>query len=92
MSLWTAAEAEAATLGKASAPFAVSGLSLDTRTLKPGDLFVAEQLEDQHPKERSGDCAHREGYINSPYLFCHVLCLKVAFSNGESGREYLLIV
>lgn len=41
MSLWTAAEAEAATLGKASAPFAVNGLSIDTRSLKEGDLFVA---------------------------------------------------
>ncbi len=41
MSLWSHADAEAATLGKASAPFAVGGLSIDTRTLKPGDLFVA---------------------------------------------------
>jgi UDP-N-acetylmuramoyl-tripeptide--D-alanyl-D-alanine ligase len=41
MSLWTRAEAEAATLGEAGAPFAVDGLSIDTRTLKPGDLFVA---------------------------------------------------
>ena len=41
MSLWTDAEAEAATLGKASAPFRAGGLSIDTRTIKPGDLFVA---------------------------------------------------
>jgi UDP-N-acetylmuramoyl-tripeptide--D-alanyl-D-alanine ligase len=41
MSLWTSSEAEAATLGKASAAFEVSGLSIDTRTLKAGDLFVA---------------------------------------------------
>jgi UDP-N-acetylmuramoyl-tripeptide--D-alanyl-D-alanine ligase len=41
MSLWTQAEAEAATLGQASQPFSVSGLSIDTRTLKEGDLFVA---------------------------------------------------
>ncbi len=41
MSLWSAAEAESATLGKASKPFAVNGLSIDTRTLKAGDLFVA---------------------------------------------------
>lgn len=43
MSLWTSAEAEAATLGKASRVFEVSGLSIDTRTLKAGDLFVALQ-------------------------------------------------
>ena len=41
MMLWTSAEAEAATLGKASKNFAVSGLSIDTRSLKEGDLFVA---------------------------------------------------
>jgi len=41
MTLWTSTEAEAATLGKASANFAVGGLSIDTRTLKEGDLFVA---------------------------------------------------
>jgi UDP-N-acetylmuramoyl-tripeptide--D-alanyl-D-alanine ligase len=41
MTLWTAAEVEAATLGKASKDFSVTGISIDTRTLKPGDLFVA---------------------------------------------------
>jgi UDP-N-acetylmuramoyl-tripeptide--D-alanyl-D-alanine ligase len=41
MTLWSSAEAENATLGKASARFAVNGLSIDTRTLKEGDLFVA---------------------------------------------------
>jgi UDP-N-acetylmuramoyl-tripeptide--D-alanyl-D-alanine ligase len=41
MSLWTQSEAEAATLGQASEAFAVNGLSIDTRTLKEGDLFVA---------------------------------------------------
>lgn len=41
MTLWTSLETEAATLGKASTDFAVRGLSIDTRTLKEGDLFVA---------------------------------------------------
>jgi UDP-N-acetylmuramoyl-tripeptide--D-alanyl-D-alanine ligase len=43
MMLWSSADAERATLGNASAPFAVNGLSIDTRTLKEGDLFVALQ-------------------------------------------------
>ena len=43
MTLWSSADAESATLGKASKPFAVTGLSIDTRTLKEGDLFVALQ-------------------------------------------------
>jgi UDP-N-acetylmuramoyl-tripeptide--D-alanyl-D-alanine ligase len=41
MTLWTHLEAEAATLGQASRAFSISGLSIDTRTLKEGDLFVA---------------------------------------------------
>lgn len=39
--LWTAAEAEAATLGHARCAFEATGISIDTRTLKPGDLFIA---------------------------------------------------
>ena len=46
MSLWTHQEAEAATLGQANRPFAVEGLSIDTRTLREGDLFVA--LKGEH--------------------------------------------
>ena len=41
MSLWTAAEAAAATGGEARGDWAVSGIDIDTRTLAPGDLFVA---------------------------------------------------
>lgn len=39
--LWTGDEAVAATLGEASRAFTATGMSIDTRTLKPGDLFVA---------------------------------------------------
>lgn len=39
--LWTAAEASAATKGRAIGDWHVTGVSIDTRTLKPGDLFVA---------------------------------------------------
>ncbi|HHS94019.1 MAG TPA: UDP-N-acetylmuramoyl-tripeptide--D-alanyl-D-alanine ligase, partial [Rhodobacterales bacterium] len=41
MSLWDAREAAAATGGEARGDWAVSGVSIDTRTLAPGDLFVA---------------------------------------------------
>ncbi len=44
--LWTSAEAESATLGQATQGFSAGGLSIDTRTLKPGDLFVA--LKGEH--------------------------------------------
>lgn len=39
--LWTSAEIEAATGGRASAPFEVSGVTFDSREAGPGDLFVA---------------------------------------------------
>jgi UDP-N-acetylmuramoyl-tripeptide--D-alanyl-D-alanine ligase len=39
--LWTSDDAVTATLGAASHAFEATGLSIDTRTLKPGDLFVA---------------------------------------------------
>jgi UDP-N-acetylmuramoyl-tripeptide--D-alanyl-D-alanine ligase len=39
--LWASDDAVAATLGSATRAFEANGLSIDTRTLKPGDLFVA---------------------------------------------------
>jgi UDP-N-acetylmuramoyl-tripeptide--D-alanyl-D-alanine ligase len=40
--LWTSGEIAAATGGRlAGEPFAATGVSIDTRTIKPGDLFVA---------------------------------------------------
>ncbi|HEY4264484.1 MAG TPA: UDP-N-acetylmuramoylalanyl-D-glutamyl-2,6-diaminopimelate--D-alanyl-D-alanine ligase [Micropepsaceae bacterium] len=39
--LWTAEEAAAATGGKAPVNWSAFGVSIDTRTLQPGDLFLA---------------------------------------------------
>src|ERR1700747_1833590 len=41
MNLWTPEELIEATGGTLSAPFSAGGVSIDTRTLLPGDLFVA---------------------------------------------------
>jgi len=41
MALWTAAAAAQATGGQATRDFAATGVSIDTRSLQPGDLFVA---------------------------------------------------
>ena len=43
MTLWTSHDAAAATGGRATRDFAVGGVSIDTRTIRPGDLFVALQ-------------------------------------------------
>ena len=39
--LWTAAEAAAATGGAVRGDWTATGLSIDTRSLDPGDLFIA---------------------------------------------------
>lgn len=39
--LWDSPALAIATLGRVSTPFAITGLSIDTRTLAPGDLFIA---------------------------------------------------
>ncbi len=49
MTLWTSAEIALATGGKITSKFDVSGLSIDTRSLQLGDLFVAlKDVRDGH--------------------------------------------
>ncbi len=49
MSLWTSDAAAAATGGKVTTPWQANGVSIDTRTLQPGDLFVAlKDVRDGH--------------------------------------------
>jgi UDP-N-acetylmuramoyl-tripeptide--D-alanyl-D-alanine ligase len=45
LALWTAAEIAAATGGTASADFQASGVEMDSRDVKSGDLFIALQGE-----------------------------------------------
>ncbi|MEH7827192.1 UDP-N-acetylmuramoyl-tripeptide--D-alanyl-D-alanine ligase [Gemmobacter denitrificans] len=49
MALWTSAEAVAATGGHTPCDWQAGGVSIDTRTLQPGDLFVAlKDVRDGH--------------------------------------------
>jgi UDP-N-acetylmuramoyl-tripeptide--D-alanyl-D-alanine ligase len=49
MTLWTATDAAAATGGRTSGEWAASGVSIDTRTIAKGDLFVAlADIRDGH--------------------------------------------
>jgi UDP-N-acetylmuramoyl-tripeptide--D-alanyl-D-alanine ligase len=43
--LWTAQDLVEATGGRMDTPFAATGVSIDTRTLEPGDLFIALEGE-----------------------------------------------
>ncbi|WP_042248197.1 UDP-N-acetylmuramoyl-tripeptide--D-alanyl-D-alanine ligase [Paracoccus sp. PAMC 22219] len=45
MTLWTFEDAAAATGGRTTAAWAATGVSIDTRTIAPGDLFVALQAD-----------------------------------------------
>ncbi len=49
MVLWTAAEAVAATGGQSARDWQATGVSIDTRTIQPGELFVAlKDVRDGH--------------------------------------------
>jgi UDP-N-acetylmuramoyl-tripeptide--D-alanyl-D-alanine ligase len=49
MALWTSADAAKATGGQLTADWQADGVSIDTRTLQPGDLFVAlKDVRDGH--------------------------------------------
>ncbi|WP_341365560.1 UDP-N-acetylmuramoyl-tripeptide--D-alanyl-D-alanine ligase [Yoonia sp. BS5-3] len=49
MSLWTSSDAAAATGGHSTTVWNAQGVSIDTRTIRPGDLFVAlKDIRDGH--------------------------------------------
>ena len=80
MTLWTHLKAEAATLGKASAPFGTGGLSIDTRTLKPGDLFVALK----------GDARDGHDFVEAAFAAGAVAALVSRAVEGVSGPQLLV--
>jgi len=74
-SLWTAAAIARATHGRVSRAFQVRGLSIDTRTLEPGDLFVAlGGVRDGHDFVEQAMAAGAAGVLASrPVEAPHVL-------------------
>ena len=57
--LWSAAELREATGGAMAVPFAATGLSIDTRTLNSGDLFIALAGENRDGHEFVADALTR---------------------------------
>ncbi len=53
--LWTHTEAAAATGGVATEPWDASGVSIDSRSLKPGDLFIAIRGDNSDGHAHVGD-------------------------------------
>jgi UDP-N-acetylmuramoyl-tripeptide--D-alanyl-D-alanine ligase len=91
--LWTSAEIEAATGGRASAPFQVTGVTFDSREVQPGDLFVAMPgtVYDGH---RFVDGAFASGaagaIVSQPVNGPHVLVedtAKALEALGRASRE-----
>jgi UDP-N-acetylmuramoyl-tripeptide--D-alanyl-D-alanine ligase len=77
MTLWTAMELQEATGGTLSVPFDADGVSIDTRTLVAGDLFVALTgdgrdghafVADALARGSSGAMVHREVASSGPVL------------------------
>jgi len=76
LALWSAAEIAAATGGVASAPFQVSGVEMDSRDLRPGDLFVAlkgETTDGHRFLDRAFACGATAALVDRPIEQPHVL-------------------
>jgi len=80
--LWTSAEMEAATLGHATAAFVASGVSIDTRTLQSGDLFIALKGENRD--------AH--AFVGAAFEAGAAAALVTRRPEGLDGKSPLLIV
>jgi UDP-N-acetylmuramoyl-tripeptide--D-alanyl-D-alanine ligase len=87
--LWTSAEIEAATGGRASASFEVTGATFDSREVQPGDLFIAMPgtVHDGHKFIAGAFAAGAAGAIVSqPVDGPHVLVEDTAAALEALGR------
>src|SRR3954449_1849789 len=87
--LWTSGEIAAATGGKASATFEVTGVTFDSREVGPGDLFVAMPgtVHDGHKFVAAAFAAGATGAIVSqPVDGPHVLVADTFAALQALGR------
>jgi UDP-N-acetylmuramoyl-tripeptide--D-alanyl-D-alanine ligase len=87
--LWTSDEIAAATGGTASAPFAVTGVTFDSREVGPGDLFIAMPgtVQDGHRFVEGAFEAGASGAIVSrPVAGPHVLVADTVAALEALGR------
>ncbi len=82
LALWSSADAAQATGGKLTGEFAATGVSIDTRTLKPGDLFVALKGENHDGRDYIGKAMEAGA---AAALVSHV-------PEGVEGKLPLLVV
>jgi len=95
MTLWTSDAIAAATGGKATAGFEATGVSIDTRTLKPGEVYLALKGDslDGHDyvgaafKAGASGAIVREGFATSGGPLIAVAdTMKALESLGQAGR------
>lgn len=93
--LWTAAALRDATGGAMQVPFEATGVSIDSRTLRPGDLFVAlvgdrdghAHVADALARGAAGAMAHRgEGMPEGAPLLVVDDTLQGLTALGRAGR------
>ena len=87
--LWTSSEIEAATGGRASAAFEVTGVTFDSREVQPGDLFIAMPgtVHDGHKFVAGAFAAGAAGAIVSqPVDGPHILVDDTAAALEALGR------
>ncbi|WP_237164917.1 UDP-N-acetylmuramoyl-tripeptide--D-alanyl-D-alanine ligase [Paraurantiacibacter namhicola] len=76
LALWTSAEIAAATGGTASAAFQVSGVEMDSRDVRPGDLFVAlkgEAMDGHRFIDKAFAAGAAAAIVDRPVDWPHVL-------------------
>ncbi|MCQ9156053.1 UDP-N-acetylmuramoyl-tripeptide--D-alanyl-D-alanine ligase [Acidomonas methanolica] len=76
--LWTSAELRAATGGTLAAETGVTGVSIDTRTIQPGDLFIA----------LAGD--NSDGHAHLDTAFARGAAIAMAHRDGDDPRLLLV--
>ena len=91
--LWSSDEIAAATGGTASAPFAVTGVTFDSREVEPGFLFIAMPgtVHDGHAFVDGAFAAGAAGaVVSQPIAHPHVLvddCAAALEALGRASRE-----
>lgn len=81
MTLWSSKEAEKATGGKATADWTASGVSIDSRTVEKGDLFVA----------LVGDTNDGHDYLSMAFDNGASAAVVSRVPDGMEGKPFLVV-
>lgn len=95
--LWNSADLRAATGGTLNADVQVTGISIDTRTLTPGDLFIALRGETsdghahvQQALDKGASCAlvHDTAGLDDPRLLIVPDTMTALVDLGRNARAF----